>query len=1295
MATLVLTAAGQALGAAFGGPLGAVLGQAAGAIAGSAIDSALFGESRTVEGRRLADLDVQASSEGASIPLIYGRVRLAGQVIWATRFEEAVSEERQGGKGGDRGGASVRSYRYFANFAVALAQGSLSHVGRVWADGKPLDLSNLTYRVYLGSGEQPADPLISAKQGETSAYRHTAYVVFERLPLEPFGNRLPQLSFEVIRAADRLEPMVRAVSIIPGAGEFVYEPKEVSRTPRRGVSETENRHVLHADSNFLASLDELTALCPNLESVALVVAWFGDDLRAGQCTIRPKTENAAKTTRGATWAVSGIGRAQAETVSLIDGHPAYGGTPSDASVISAIKELKARGLRVVLYPFVLMDIAPGNALPDPYGGQEQAAYPWRGRITGSDGQAAAAGEIAAFAGRASPGDFQPQAAGVGYNGPTEWSYRRFILHYAHLSEAAGGVDAMLIGSEMRGLTRLGDNAGGYPFVEALRTLAGDVRSIVGGETKITYAADWSEYGSHTPVPGELRFPLDPLWADPAIDMVGIDNYLPIADQRDGGDPDGNFDPYDIEALRGSIAGGEYFDWYYASEEDRKAGTRTPITDGAYGKPFVFRAKDLAGWWANPHFERTAGVEDAAPTAWVPEAKPIWFTELGFPAVDKGANQPNVFPDPKSAESALPHFSTGARDDLMQRRALEAQLSWWSDDHPDFAMGDNPVSSVYGGPMVDASNIHLWSWDARPFPTFPASADVWADGANWRAGHWLNGRLGGMSLKGLAEGLALDLGVPGHVLTAENVTGVIDGIAVAGPASPRRVIEPLGTAFGATGADLGDRITLAPAWRPPVSEIGEDDLADAGPDEPPVSILRNHASDLAAEIRFAARDVLRDHRRFVVASRRIEGESRRVAETDTGAVADAETLGRYAEQALVRQWAEREDIRFALSPHRLDVEPGDILDLLPSQESGLARKITLRVETVEDGPVRLVAARSVSAPPVITHETHEFGGLGRVTLSRSGPAEAIIVDLPALPGGEADHAPRIAAFASPWPGGLAVYRGAEMGGLAPVTRIERPATMGELATGLMPGPTGRWDNATQAEVELYGGILSSRPDLDVLGGANTLVAIPEDGEIEIFQFQSAELIGERRYRLSRLLRGQLGTEAGANAGLPEGARVVLIDDAFVTLPLSLDRLGLQESYRIVPEGQPLDGTATVTLDHAATGRGVLPLDPVHLQASREADGAVIFRWIRRTRIGGDNWIGTDVPLGEEREAYEAEFLSPSGEVLATLAAERPELRLEPDGELSIFGSPQSVFHIRIHQISGAVGRGLPGEAELRV
>src|SRR5690606_23366341 len=99
--------------------------------------------------------------------------------------------------------------------------------------------------------------------------------------------------------------------------------------------------------------------------------------------------------------------------------------------------------------------------------------------------------------------------------------------------------------------------------------------------------------------------------------------------------------HDLAYLKGNVTGGEGFDWYYAGPEDRAAQARAPITDGAHGKPWVFRYKDLAGWWGNLHYDRPGGVEAGTPTDWVPGLKPIRFTELGCPAVDKGANEPNV------------------------------------------------------------------------------------------------------------------------------------------------------------------------------------------------------------------------------------------------------------------------------------------------------------------------------------------------------------------------------------------------------------------------------------------------------------------------------------------------------------------------------------------------------------------------------------------------------------------------------------------------------------------------------
>ncbi len=175
--------------------------------------------------------------------------------------------------------------------------------------------------------------------------------------------------------------------------------------------------------------------------------------------------------------------------------------------------------------------------------------------------------------------------------PQDWGYRRFILHQAYLCAVAGGVTAFCIGSEMRSLTQL-RSAAGFPAVDALRVLAAECRAILGPDVKIGYAADWSEYFGYHPQDGsgDVYFHLDPLWADPNVDFIGIDNYMRLSDWRDG---ENHADAawgaiYNLEYLQANVAGGEGYDWYYPSQEARDLQLREPITDGAYGEPWVWR-----------------------------------------------------------------------------------------------------------------------------------------------------------------------------------------------------------------------------------------------------------------------------------------------------------------------------------------------------------------------------------------------------------------------------------------------------------------------------------------------------------------------------------------------------------------------------------------------------------------------------------------------------------------------------------------------------------------------------------
>ena len=909
-------AAGSALFGAFG-PIGAAIGQAAGALAGAALDRSLITGTETIHGRPLSGARISGAEEGTGIARVYGTMRVGGTLFWATRFEESVTTERQGGK---LSGPKVESYRYHANFALGLCEGEIAGIRRVWADGKEIDTTGLEMRVYRGTGDQPPDPLIEAKQGagNTPAYRGLAYVVFERLPLDAYGNRIPVLQFEVVRPVGRLERQLGAVTIIPASSEHGYQPAAVTERTGPGARASVNRNVLYATSDWQASLDELQALCPKLKAVALVVGWFGSDLRAAACEIRPKVEVAARTDESMPWSVDGIARAGAALVSRVDGVPAYGGTPDDASVVAAIRDIRKRGLKLFLYPFVMMDIPAGNTLADPLGGRRQPAYPWRGRITcdpapgrpgSADRTAAARRQIEAFCGAAGAQDFDVTGEAVAYRG-NDFGYRRMILHYARLAAVAGGADGFVVGSELRGLTQLRDETGAFPFVSQLADLAGAVKAILGPGTAVTYGADWSEYFGYHPADGtgDVYFNLDPLWASPAIDAVGIDNYMPLSDWRDGdlaaGNPDGFETASDPAGLQAMIAAGEGFDWYYASEADRAARRRTPITDGLAGKPWVFRCKDIEGWWANPHHERIGGKESGQPTAWVPKSKPVWFTELGCPAVDKGANQPNVFPDPKSSEQALPYFSTGARDDLAQRRFIEAHLGRWTGE---------------GAPegMVDPARIFAWTWDARPFPAFPCQTDLWRDGADWRTGHWLNGRLGTATAPDIIAAILDDHGFPDYSVAA--VVGDVGGYVQSDPASARTMLEPLLDALQIDVFEAAGGLRFQSRTRRAAPAIALDALADRE-DHPLVEETRTEESALPSEAIIDHFDPANDYQAAAARSRRLVTGNDRQHRIALPAAVDEAAATRAADLRLRQAWSGRRSLRFALGALALAWSP---------------------------------------------------------------------------------------------------------------------------------------------------------------------------------------------------------------------------------------------------------------------------------------------------------------------------------------------------------------------------------------
>ncbi len=1253
MATLVLSAAGTALGGSLGGSFlglsAATLGRAAGAAIGRRIDQRIFGSgSAPVEVGRVDRFRLTGASEGAATTQIYGRMRVAGQVIWATRFNES-SETTGGGKGGPPQ-PKTTTFSYSVSMAVALCRGQITRVGRVWADGEEVAPDTLNMRVYFGDETQGPDPKIEAVEGvgHVPAYRGMAYVVMEDLPLGPFGNRVPQFSFEVFRPAEKQTPekaedlahLVTAVAMIPGSGDYALATSPVFLSPEFGAQVAVNSNSPSGKTDMLASIEALTEEMPQVGSVSLVVSWFGDDLRCGSCQVKPKAEFGDLDSEQMPWRVNGISREQAEVVSQVDGRPVYGGTPADASVIEAIIALKNAGQSVVYYPFILMDQLPGNSLPDPYTAQAgQPKLPWRGRITTSlapdvtgstDGTSAADVEVAAFVGTAQVGDFLRGDQGVSYTGPNEWSFRRYVLHQAHLCVAAGGVDAFCIGSELRGLTQIRGAGGRFPFVEALSDLAADVRQIVGPDCKISYAADWSEYHGYQPRgTADKVFHLDALWGDPNVDFIGIDNYMPLSDWRDG---EVHADVaagsiYNLDYLTANVAGGEGYDWFYASTADRASQQRSPITDGL-GEPWIYRYKDIQNWWSQPHHDRIDGIRSAQPTAWVPQSKPIWFTEIGCAAIDKGTNQPNKFLDPKSSESTRPYFSNGYRDDYIQMQYLRALHRHYADPSV------NPVSSVYDGPMVDMARAHVWAWDARPFPQFPGLDAVWSDGGNYDKGHWLNGRTTSRSLASVVAQICATSGV--FEIDTDALHGLVRGYQFSDTDTARQAIQPLMLTYG-FDAHERDGVLVFKTRNGWVDHVVDPEWLAVSGDEPALDLSRASEAEVSGRVQLSYVEA-EGHYAVRAAEAVHAGDAQNAVHGNDVPLALTAAEGQIApERWLAEARVARDTARFALPLSRRDIGPGDVVALANTLHR-------YRVDRVEITQMSAIDAVRVEPETYAPHGDSETASIALRSAPAVIPVEALFMDLPILSSRDDANALRIAAAARPWPGTVAAYVSTTSDDVSLATLIDRPAIMGVTQTPLLSVESGRWDRGGDLIIKLIDGALSGQPDNNVLSGKN--VAVIGDGSAdrwEVIQFSQAELIAPRTYAIRRRLRGQAGTDTTAPFGWPTGSRFVLMTNAVASTQLPNASRDAEVQFRVGPASRAFDDPTYRRHDVSLSGAGYRPYPVAHLRSKRTATGLDL-SWVRRTRIDGDGWSASEVPVGENQERYAVRVVAEDGVVL---------------------------------------------------
>jgi hypothetical protein len=575
-------------------------------------------------------------------------------------------------------------------------------------------------------------------------------------------------------------------------------------------------------------------------------------------------------------------------------------------------------------------------------------------------------------------------------------------------------------------------------------------------------------------------------------------------------------------------------------------------------------------------------------------------------------------------------------------------------------------------MVDMDHAYLWAWDARPYPWFPALTDTWSDGDNYRLGHWVTGRA---ALRSLASVVTEICGRAGLTdIDTHELHGIVRGYAPGDVGEARAMLQPLMLALGFDAAEREGSVvfrsrgiartsSLDPQLFAVTREVpGDKVLTRGAPEETAARILLTHVD---ADGNFDARTAGAGTPRAMVRS--VSRSELPLALTSDEAV---EITERWVAEARVA----RDKLRFALPPGGLQIGAGDFVVL-----EGAGR---FRIDAVEDAGARLFDAVRVE-PGIYRPAEYPAAPIRLNPVAAPLPVEATFLDLPLLSGTEDPVAPYVAVSANPW-ARTAVYSSSDGQTFALDAVVERGAVVGETETELPAARPGVWDRGAPLRVRLYGGAFASATDLAVLNGANAVAIGDGAGEWEIFQFARAELLDQKLWGLSRLLRGQCGTDGLMPPAWPAGSRVVLLDAGAVQFPLAPSMIGVSRVLRFGPARRPPDDPSFRQVPRTFRGVGLRPYKPAQLKARRRNAKGIDLTWIRRTRVDGDRWDMLDAPLGEATERYSVRVVS-GGVVRRHVEVSVPFWRYADEARAA--DDVTGGFSVEVAQISDRFGPGL--------
>jgi hypothetical protein len=479
------------------------------------------------------------------------------------------------------------------------------------------------------------------------------------------------------------------------------------------------------------------------------------------------------------------------------------------------------------------------------------------------------------------------------------------------------------------------------------------------------------------------------------------------------------------------------------------------------------------------------------------------------------------------------------------------------------------------------------------------------------------------------------GLPAEAVDVTGLDDEVQGYAITRVGSARAALDPLMAAYSLDARETGGKVEFLKRWEAELADtpIPFDDLGaceQGGDPAEPFELERTNAGEMPRSLAVNFIDQSAEYEPGSQLCRRQTVSQGADAVLDLPIVfQNGDQPAQIAQRSLFEAWMAQNTRKLVLPPRWSILDPGDDREV----EYPRGSFTRCRFMSVDyDGQV----ARATVMPIVTQVYTNAAAAKGSEATDRTqqvtalpGDTRVVMLDIPILRDADDSASPYVAmsGYRDSW-GGAGLFAGPDEGSLQLEESVSVGAAIGTATNALgSPFSTGLVDESNTLTVRLLTGSLVGTTHARMLASKQNTFALGADGRWEICQFRDATDNGDGTWTLRGILRARRGTERNT-ANHVEGDTFVLLDGSGLIRPgLETGQLNVARTYEAISIGNS-DGDA---FTFTTTGESLMPLPPANLRTAKQANGDIVFSWVRRSRLS-ENWLAGVVPLGEASEAY---------------------------------------------------------------